>query len=502
MSEQRLTYAFGPLEHRGLLGPLRCGQALTLTFGTLSAILLLDRFPSGGGALGAMITIGLACAVSFAPLAGRSVPEWVPVVAAFVGRRLTGRGRFRSSAPTVGTVVSSRTRWSPPARSPSVPATPAELRGVRITEVPYRQHTLGVLSEQAGRRLTAVLACRVLAFSLLDPDAQERRLARWGLVLSGAAGTPVRRLQWIERTAPAQGDELVRWLHSERDPGLPPRGAPIVESYLELIGASTEVTQEHEILLAVQVDAHRSRGWSSRGGRGLDEQLVEATERVSRGLVEAEVDVLGALSAGQLARTLRTAFDPYVRGELAAHDAIDPARDGLREADAWPHGRRERWDHYQSDGAVHATFWISGWPRIEVSPMFMDALLGRSGAVRAVAVTFEPLAVQRSTREIEAAITRDQADRELRHRFGQSETARQRQARAATVRREAELAAGHGEVRLSGFITVSGRDDADLRRSCAEVQDHAARARLELHRLYGQQADAFTFTLPLCRGLR
>jgi hypothetical protein len=134
--------------------------------------------------------------------------------------------------------------------------------------------------------------------------------------------------------------------------------------------------------------------------------------------------------------------------------------------------------------------------------MFMDALLGRSGAVRAVAVTFEPLPVERSTREIEAAITRDQADRELRHRFGQAETARQRQAQAATVRREAELAAGHGEVRLSGFITVSGRDHADLRRSCAEVQDHAARARLELHRLYGQQADAFTFTLPLGRGLR
>lgn len=134
--------------------------------------------------------------------------------------------------------------------------------------------------------------------------------------------------------------------------------------------------------------------------------------------------------------------------------------------------------------------------------MFMDALLGHSSAVRSVAVTFEPLPAERSTREVEAAITRDRADRELRARFGQSETARQRQACEATARREAELAAGHGEVRLSGFVTVSGRDDEDLRRACAEVLDHAARARLELHRLYGQQADAFTFTLPLCRGLR
>ena len=51
-------------------------------------------------------------------------------------------------------------------------------------------------------------------------------------------------------------------------------------------------------------------------------------------------------------------------------------------------------------------------------------------------------------------------------------------------------------------MTVSGRDRDDLRRACAEVLEHAARARLELHRMYGQQADAFTFTLPLCRGLR
>jgi len=70
------------------------------------------------------------------------------------------------------------------------------------------------------------------------------------------------------------------------------------------------------------------------------------------------------------------------------------------------------------------------------------------------------------------------------------------------MRREAELAAGHGEVRLSGFVTVSGRDHEDLHRACGEVLEHAARARLELHRLYGQQAEAFAFTLPLCRGLR
>jgi hypothetical protein len=344
-----------------------------------------------------------------------------------------------------------------------------------------------------------VLACRVVAFSLLDQEAQERRLARWGLVLSGAGGTAVRRVQWIERTAPAQGDELVRWVHTERDPAVPLRGTPMIDSYLELISSTARVAQEHEILPAIQVDAQRVR---DRGADTATRALVEHTERIAQGLEAAEVTVLGALSPGQVARTLRTAFDPYARAELTALDACDPDRDGLDDVNAWPLGARESWEHYHADGALHATYWIGAWPRIEVSPMFMDTLLGHSAVVRTVSVTFEPLASDRSTREVEAAITRDRADRELRARFGQSETARQRQAADATRRREAELAAGHSEVRLSGFVTVTGRDPDDLRRACAEVLEQAARARLELHRLYGQQADAFTFTLPLCRGLR
>ncbi len=496
MSERRLTYSFGPLERRGVLGSLQAGQAAVLAAGLITAVAVLDRFPSAGGALVGVLCVASTVAASFAPLSGRTVQEWLPLSVAFLVRKILGQDRFRSPLPPTGT----RLRAGRERRSElATPRPPGELRGIRIVEVPYRGRPIGALAEASGRRLTAVLGCRVLAFSLLDPEAQERRLARWGLVLSGASSGAIRRLQWIERTAPAQGDELARWLHSERDPAVPLRGTPLIESYLELIGSTTQITQEHEILLAVQVDARHSRG---RGGRNAAESLVEATERVANGLEAAEVDVLGALSAGQLARTLRTAYDPYARGELAALEAADPERDGLTESSAWPMGARERWDHYQSDGAVHATYWISGWPRIEVSPMFMDALLGRSNAVRTVSVTFEPLATDRSTREVEAAITRDQADRTLRARFGQSETARQRQTRTATARREAELAAGHGEVRLSGFITVSGRDEADLRRSCTEVVDHAARAHLELHRLYGQQADAFTFTLPLGRGLR
>jgi len=498
VSLDRTTYRFGPLERRGIFGAVRTSQALALAMGGVLAIVVLNQAPNAVGGVVATLVFTVAVIVATAPIGRRTAVEWLPIMACGATRRLRGRHRFRSTLPAQGVRCSGASQGKA-GLAQLDPKPPPNLRDVRILATAYRDRAIGVLSERRGRRLTAVLACRVSSFALLDPEAQERRLARWGLVLSGASGTAIRRLQWIERTVPAQGDELARWVAAERDPAVPLRGTPMIDSYLELIETTSRVTQEHEILLAVQVDAGRIR---DRGADAVTRALVEQTERVAQGLEAAEVKVLGALSSGQLARALRTAFDPYARAELAVLETADRQRDGLSEAGAWPIGAEESWEQYRSDGAVHATYWIGGWPRVEVSPMFMDALLGRSSAVRTVAVTFEPIAIARSTREVEAAVTRDRADRELRRRFGQSETARQRQAEEATMRREAELAAGHGEVRFAGFITVTGRDRDDLRRACAEVCDHAARARLELHRLYGQQAESFTFTLPLCRGLR
>jgi hypothetical protein len=495
VSGDRLSYRFGPLERRGLLGPVRAGQAVALGIAAIAAIAILDRTPTATGAFGSFLTLALGAAFATAPVGGRSVEEWAPVALAFALRAARRRLGFRS--PVAGEGM----RWAPGRGAVEHPPgrPPRCLRDLEIRAVDYRERRLGALAESRGRRLTAVLACRVVAFALLDPEAQERRLSRWGLVLAAAADSPIRRIQWVERTAPAQGDELARWLHDARDPSVPLRGTPMIESYLELIGNSARVTQEHEILVAVQVDASRLR---ERGRDALVAALVEQAERVARGLEAAEIKVLGALGPGQLARCLRTAFDPYVRAELAALESVDPERDGLAALNAWPLGTQESWEHLRCDGAHHATYWIGGWPRVEVSPMFMDAMLGDSSVVRTVAVGFESIAPGRSTREVEAAVTRDRADSELRRRFGQAETARQRLGQEAAIRREAELAAGHAEVRLAGFVTVSGRDEDDLRRACAEVLEHAARARIELHRMYGQQAEAFTFTLPLGRGLR
>lgn len=494
MSEPRRTYRFGPVERRGFLGPVRVGQAAIVIAGLIVAFVLLGADPSPGHAAGAALSLAVSVVFATVPVAGRTAEEWLPVTGAWLARRLVGAHRFHAEAPTAGSAVG---------RHESLHRTdeslPRALAGVQIVELPYRGHPVGGVSQRGGRWLTAVLACRVMSFSLLDAVAQERNLSQWGSVLSGCADTPVRRVQWLERTLPAEGDQLASWLASQRDPRVPVRGESMLESYLELIDRTARVSQEHEVLIAVQVDASRVRG---RGRDATAAVLVQETERIADGLRRAGAHIQGALTARHLAVLFRTAFDPFARVE--ASRTADAYRDELALAAgaAWPVAAIEGWDHYRTDGAVHTTYWISGWPRVEVDAMFLDPLLAHAAAVRTIAVTFEPTATDRSIRDVESQVTRDQADRALRARFGQAETARDQQAYGATRRRESELAAGYNEVRFAGFITVTAPDLNQLHNAAAEVKRDAARSRLELRPMYAQQAEAVTFTLPLCRGLR
>jgi hypothetical protein len=492
-------YRFGDVTHRGLIGAIRPGQVLAGAAGLGWAVVMIDLSPSGGGAIAALLGLAAAACAATLPVGGLTLEQWVPLASRWAIALLLGQHDSQAPASSTGTVVELPVapRRTATVRRGSHPAPPRELRGVRIVEVPYRNGTIGALAENGGRRLTVVLAGRAPGFALADEGEQEQRLSVWGEVLKGACRTPVRRIQWVERTAPAQGDGLARWLHEQRDPEIPLR-TPIGQSYLELMSSSAEATREHEVLLAVQIDASRLRK-DADGQR--DRALISSAERIAEGLERARVQIDQALTAGGLARAVRVAFDPYIRPQLAALRA-GGGSDELSEPAAWPTATRAHWSHYQADGAVHATYEISGWPRAEVGPAFLGPLLGSSEHVRSVAVVFEPLDPLRSLRQAEFDITRAHTDRETRRRWGQIETSRQRKASEAAQLREAELASGHAEVRLAGFVTVTGRDHDQVDLAGEDIVTQAGRANLELRPLYGQQAEAFTFTLPLCRGLR
>jgi hypothetical protein len=161
----------------------------------------------------------------------------------------------------------------------------------------------------------------------------------------------------------------------------------------------------------------------------------------------------------------------------------------------------ETWSSVRVDGMVHATFWVAEWPRIEVRSDFLAPLL--LGSARSTfAVVMEPLGSDAAVRKVEASRTADLADSELRRRGGFVSTARHARESEVLARREAELAEGHASFRYAGFVTISAATEEELATACDTVQHAAGQSRLALRRLYGDQASAYTCTLPLCRGLR
>src|ERR1700674_3007805 len=207
-TREQQRYRFGPLERRGLIGSLRPIQVM-LVAASLTGGVILARFVSNGAGFAAALALVLVTAVfCFWPIGGRSAEEWLPIVGRHAGRRLRRRRVQLSPAPQAGT------RATPDGRPEPVAELPEAARDLELLAAPFQGEPVGVIKDRRARSYTAVLAVRVTSFGLLDRAEQESRQAGWGSVLAGLAreGSPVSRIQWLERTVPADGDEIGRYL--------------------------------------------------------------------------------------------------------------------------------------------------------------------------------------------------------------------------------------------------------------------------------------------------
>jgi hypothetical protein len=447
-------YRFGPRERGGALAGWRPGQILTVAVGLVIGVLVLRGEPNVAGVAAAVGVLVLYGALATVPVSGRTGDEWLPVAVCWAARR----------------------RRVPGGRSIGA------LRGVRLLRAEWRD--MGVVHDRAGRTLTAAVSLRGRSFALLGPDEQDRRVGAWSSVLASLAreGSPVHRVQWVAASFPDDGRGVHAYLAAEaaRD-----AASASEASYEALLADMDSHACAHDVVLALQVRLTKS----VEAGCAV---LAREMGSLVRLLVDADVEVQSVLSAEDVAHQLLRTYEAAVPGAPSA-----PAT----TTDPWPMAMEETWSCVRVDGMVHATFWVAEWPRIEVRSDFLAPLL--LGATRSTfAVVMEPLGSDSAVRKVEASRTADLADAELRRRGGFVSTARHARESEVLARREAELAEGHASFRYTGFVTISAANEVELATACDAVQHAAGQSRLALRRLYGDQASAYTCTLPLCRGLR
>ncbi len=502
-------YRFGPLERRGLVAGWRGGQIAAVAGAMVVAVGILRAWPSPGGALVAFMVVAGGTALACWPVGGRTPEQWLPLVARWLAKGLVRRRRHISTVPGLGRTgaAGSTGRGS----ASAVPPPPGPLAGCRILQMPVRVggRRIGVVRD--GRIYAGVVAVRGRTFALLDAEDKHRRVAAWAGVMAGLAreGSAVHRLQWVERSLPLEAGPASQGTGEGAGP-VGPATSP-ARSYAALLAQSGPVAQQHQVLLIVAVNAARSAraiqaaGGGDEGACAVVEEEIRALEARLR---TADVTVEGALAPGALVDVLRQAIDSRPvpargthRAPSAGGDTGDDPGIDARSPWPWPLATEVNWSAYRTDGTWHATYWVAEWPRVEVGPDFLSPLLLQAGTRRTMALVMEPMSPLRAAREVERARTADVADAELRRRSGFLQSARRRREQEGVVQRERELADGHAHFRFSGYVTVSAGSQSALETACRQVEQVAGQGRLEFRRLYGEQDVAFTWTLPLGRGL-
>lgn len=524
MDHERVRYRFGPLERRGLVAGWRGGQIAAVAGGLVVAVLALRSHPTPATILVALVSVIGGLALACWPVAGRTGEEWAPTVARWWMSRVTrtreqrvsvagtghvlGPGRLPEAALAIG---SKPDQWTKKRTAGELRRTPFGGLALLSSGPGPGGSSLGVVSDRRARTYTAVMSVRGHSFALLGPADKERRVAEWASVLASLSRerSVIHRVQWLAASLPDDGRAVHAYLTGR---STLPDSAPARRSYGALLAGAGATTSRHEVLLAVQVrgagpaaKAVRAAGGGEAGGCAI---VLREADALRRRLAEVGITVEGVLDPSSLAAVIRRTGDPR---PLSASRSADSLPNGSSESPQdrqpprrhgwpWPLASEIRWDCLRTDGAWHATYWIAEWPRVDVGPDFLGPML--LGSVRrTVSVVMEPLNPSRAIRQVEQARTADLADSELRRRGGFLATARRAREEALVNRREEELADGHASFRFSGYVTVTAPTMDLLEGACEATEQAAGQCRLELRRLYGEQAQGLTCTLPLGRGL-
>lgn len=486
MSER--TYRLSPPDRTGWFLGLGGPQVVVLG----SALVLGAIAVSYGAPLGLSATLVLAAAVvSLGRLGGRPLVEWAPHALRWV--------RHRSSAtwfaplPTLG---------SPPRTTPVLPP-PLDTQVISAAPGPSGLE-MAVVADSVASSCAASVRVSGRQFALVERGEQDALLSLWGEALAAFCreAASVVEVRWSEWAAPSGMEEQHAYL---ADHAIDDLSDPAVASYRELLRNAAPVATRHEVLVTVVVSCRRvrleARHQRDRHGAAV-EVLAEELRQLTRRLEAAGLSVSPPLSVGELCRALRVRLDPQVISVLDRRSRSLGDRAGLvAPADAGPLTATATRDHWEVDGSLHRAFWFSEWPRLDVGPSWMADLLLYGGAVRTVAMSYQPVPPRVSQRAILRQAAKLESDVDQRRRAGFRVGAHHRRASQAVEEREEELVAGFAELAYAGVIDVCAPDPATLDRACADVVQISAGCGIELRPLDRRHEQGVAACLPLARGL-
>ena len=364
---------------------------------------------------------------------------------------------------------------------------PGILSDCKVSEYVDSWNRSFALIEHASGTGAVVMRLTPAGSNLVDQETVDNQVAYWGQWLgdlsneSGIAGASI-----TVETLPDLGGRLNREVTSRRAANCPQVAGKVIEGVLDESTGSNQVRVW--VTLTFNLAALGGRKNKEIAGREIASRLPGLTQ----GLVAAGAGATHLVTVNELARLVRSAYDPdseeLFDQALAAGQTIN-----LDWSQSGPVFAQADFSSYRHDGAVSRVWTMTCPPRGAVQSAVLSRLLepNRDVQRKRVTILYQPMDAAKAPSVVERDLNHARANA-----AGARPSARSINELAAASEVASEEASGAGLVDFAMIITATTTPD-HLEDTSVTVNALSAASRLLIRPAYGAQDSGFALGLPL-----
>lgn len=364
---------------------------------------------------------------------------------------------------------------------------PGILSGCKVSEYVDSWNRSFALVEHPNNTAAVVIRLTPSGSNLVDQETVDIQVAYWGQWIgdlsneSGITGASIT----IE-SLPDLGGRLNREVTSRRAGNCPQVAGEVIEGVLDESTGSNQVRVW--VTLTFSLAALGGRKNKDIAGREIASRLPGLTQ----GLVAAGGGATHLVTVNELARLVRSAYDPdseeLFDQALAAGQTIN-----LDWSQSGPVFAQADFSSYRHDGAVSRVWTMTCPPRGAVQSAVLSRLLepNRDVQRKRVTILYQPMDAAKAPSVVERDLNHARANA-----AGARPSARSINELAAASEVASEEASGAGLVDFAMIITATTTPD-HLEDTSVTVNALSAASRLLIRPAYGAQDSGFALGLPL-----
>lgn len=364
---------------------------------------------------------------------------------------------------------------------------PGILSGCKVSEYVDSWNRSFALVEHPNNTAAVVIRLTPAGSNLVDQETVDIQVAYWGQWIgdlsneSGITGASIT----IE-SLPDLGGRLNREVTSRRAANCPQVAGEVIEGVLDESTGSNQVRVW--VTLTFSLAALGGRKNKEIAGREIASRLPGLTQ----GLVAAGGGATHLVTVNELARLVRSAYDPdseeLFDQALAAGQTIN-----LDWDQSGPVFAQADFSSYRHDGAVSRVWTMTCPPRGAVQSAVLSRLLepNRDVQRKRVTILYQPMDAAKAPSVVERDLNHARANA-----AGARPSARSINELAAASEVASEEASGAGLVDFAMIITATTTPD-HLEDTSVTVNALSAASRLLIRPAYGAQDSGFALGLPL-----